>query len=369
MTNTKKETNSEAKNNTIKKTNIAKKPTKKVNATKKKEELLKGSVTIKDNSIIVDKTEERRKIIITLVGGIIIGAILMSLFIPKRIAKLSDGSEVIVKIDNKNYTADQLYTKMKTQYPISTLLDNLDRIILDDIYKKEDYINNAKENADYYISNAENYYGYTQEQFLSESGFDSYDDFVDYLLLDEYRNAYYQEYVKSLITDDDIKNYYDNYVYGEINTKYIAVEITADDDTDLNLINEIYEKLHSGSSYDDIISSYKNIKSGDLGYQGFNSELNTNYLDALKNLSNNSYTDNYIETDYGYTIIFRLDQKEKSDLKDVKEDVIKKLITNLENEDTNIYYKSLIKLRENHNIDFYDTEFKKQYQEYCNIYK
>ena len=54
----------------------------------------------------------------------------MFLFTPERIAKLENGEEVIVTINGKNITANELYNDMKEEYPISILIDKM--IILKD---------------------------------------------------------------------------------------------------------------------------------------------------------------------------------------------------------------------------------------------
>ena len=47
-----------------------------------------------------------------------------------------------------------------------------------------------------------------------------------------------------------------------------------------------------------------------------------------------------------YHIVYKIDQKDKPSLKDVKDDIIDVLATQKKNADTNLYYKSLISMRE-----------------------
>lgn len=41
-------------------------------------------------------------------------------------------------------------------------------------------------------------------------------------------------------------------------------------------------------------------------------------MEAMQKLENNSYTKEPVQTSYGYHVIYRIDQKEKPALKDVK---------------------------------------------------
>lgn len=106
-----------------------------------------------------------------------------------------------------------------------------------------------------------------------------------------------------------------------------------------------------------------------MGYQSWNSTIGSKYIDALKELKNNTYSKEYITTDFGYTIILRLDQKNKNTLEEEKENIIEKLAQDLMDSDENLFYKSLINLRKKYNIDFKDTDLNKKYKVYCNQFK
>ena len=70
------------------------------------------------NIFNVNSSEETNKriIVIAFVWGLALGLTIMAFFIPDRIAKLSNGEEVIVTIGEKNITADELYKDMKQDY-------------------------------------------------------------------------------------------------------------------------------------------------------------------------------------------------------------------------------------------------------------
>ena len=307
--------------------------------------------------------------IVILTIGVILGVIITIPFFPKRIAKLKDGTEAVASINDKNITADDLYNSMKNEYSLVFLLNLIDKTVLEDLYTLTDSMNTEiDETLEYYFDLYKSYYGYTEEEFLTNNGFSSKDDFREYLVLDYLRNLYYQEYAEEQVTTSKINSYYKNSVFGKINTNFIAVATSTDNATDL--IEEIITKLNEGSTYEEITEEYKDkITYKELGYQGFNSDLDSEYMTALKKLKDNQYTKEYVTTDYGYTIIFRLDTEEKETLDNVKDDIIKYLAEEYKEADENLYYKALINLRKKYNLEFNDTDLKNKYQQYCKEYK
>ena len=231
--------------------------------------------------------------------------------------------------------------------------------------------------ADYYYQVYEKNYGYTKDKFLSEYGFASEADFLESLSLDYRRNKYYEEYAKSLVTDKEIEKYYENDVFGDVDSKHILVSIKKDSDTDgltdseaKALAEEIIDKLNNGTSWDDIITEYGDkITHEELGYQAFNASLESAYLKECKDLAVGSYSKTPVLTSYGYHIVYKIAQKDKPELNNIKDDVIEVLAKEKKNNDTNLYYKALINLREEAKLEITDTKLKDEYNDYINSYK
>ena len=147
-------------------------------------------------------------------------------------------------------------------------------------------------------------------------------------MLDEKRNNYFDDYVESLISESDINNYYKNSVTGDIDTKHILVNVSSDEDglTDAEakkLAEEIIKKLDKGTSWDDIISEYKDkITDEELGYQAFNASLESSYLKEMKALKVGTYSKKPVKKSCGYHIVYKIDEKEKPALEDVKDAII-----------------------------------------------
>lgn len=310
-----------------------------------------------------------KKTTYTLLIGLGIGIFTTLLFYPERIAVLKDGSQVVATSNNSTITADLLYERMKDEYAISAFLNQVDENILTNLYETTEEIHQEiEETAEYYINMYETYYDMTEEEFLTSNGFDTLDEFKKYLKIDYLRNLYYEQYTKEQISEKEIKKHYKNEVYGAIETKYIAVDLEQENGKDL--IEEILQKISKGSTYEDITKEYSNVITyQDLGFQAWNSSLDSVYLDNLTNLKNNKYTTKYVTTDFGYTIIFRGEQEVKKTLEEERENIIEYLANELKQGNENLYYKALIEMRKENNLDIKDTDLEKKYKAYCNQFK
>ena len=200
---------------------------------------------------------------------------------------------------------------------------------------------------------------------------------MESLTLDYRRNKYYEDYALGLVSDKEVEKYYEDSVYGDIDSKHILVSVKKDSDTSgltdeeaKKLANEIIEKLNNGTSWDDVVSEYKDqITSEDLGYQAFNASLEEAYVKEMRSLEVDSYSKSPVLTSYGYHIVYKKAQKDKPELKDVEQDVKEILAKEKKDADSNLYYKSLISMREEAKLEFSDTKLRDEYKEYVNNYK
>lgn len=316
----------------------------------------------------VNENNQKRNIIIAFIIGLLLGLLIMMLFIPERIAKLTNGEEVILEIGDKNITADDLYTDMKNRYTVDILLDKVDNIILSEKYPEDnDMKTEVNKVVDYYISMYETYYGYSEDQFLEANGFKTKEEFENAVSLDYRRNKYLDEYAKSLITETEIKNYYNSSVYGDIEAKYIIVSGT--DDTAKSLAQRIITKLNNGESFEQIVEHYGDrITSEDLGYVNFNNDLDSTIINTLTSLKDNTYTKTPVEGTNDFKIIIRGESKEKSTLDDIKDQIIDILVKNKKTDDSTLLYKALINLRKENKVEIKDTDLAKKYNEYIKKY-
>ena len=310
------------------------------------------------------------------VGGILITILVVIIIWPDRIATLKDGTQPVAEIDGYTVTADDLYEDMKELYSISSLLDKIDNKILEEKYPETDDMNDElKSQAQNYYAAYEQYYQMDKETFLSNNGFGSEKAFLEYLRLKYRRNTYAKDYIKTLISDKDVEKYYNDNVYGDINTKHILVKVdssASDEDKKKaeDLAKEIISKLNDGKSFDDVKEEYKDqITYEELGYKSYNANLESAYMDAMQKLDDNSYSKEPVKTSYGYHVIYRIDQKEKPSLDDVKEEIIDSLVSEKQSNDKNISYIALDKMREEAGLKFSDTVLEKKYNTYMSQYK
>ena len=377
-----------------KKKEVSKKDTKKQNVKKqeiKKEEVKKEEKVVKEikkedkkkttkkeyDSLFkfYDFVDKYRLAIYGVIGGVLATVFVVILIWPDRIAKLENGLEPVASIDGLTVTAEDLYEDMKEVYSISSLLDKIDNKILEEKYPETDEMNaELEEQANNYYNMYEQYYNYTKEEFLSNNGFGSERAFIEYLRLQYRRSEYAEDYIKKDITDSEIEDYYEENVYGDINTKHILVKVsssaTDEEKTKAeNLAKEIITKLNEGKTFDEVKEEYKDsITYEELGYKAYNASLESAYIEAMQKLENNSYSKEPVKTSYGYHVIYRIDQKEKPSLEDVKEEIIDSLVEVHKSEDTYIQYKALEKMREDNNLTFTDTVLEKKYDNYKSQY-
>ena len=374
----------ETKNNKKEKKEVVVKEEKVVKEVPKKESKKESKKdTKKVNKVNNDKVfkmleffDKYRLAIYGAVGGILITVLVVVIIWPDRIATLKDGTQPVAEIDGYTVTANDLYEDMKDVYSISSLLDKIDNKILEEKYPETDEMNDElKQQAESYYSAYKQYYKMDKETFLSNNGFGSEKAFLEYLRLQYRRNKYAEDYIKTLISDKEVEKYYEDKVYGDINTKHILVKVdssASDEDKKKaeDLAKEIISKLNDGKSFDEVKEEYKDqITYEELGYKSYNANLESAYMEAMQKLENNSYSKEPVKTSYGYHVIYRIDQKEKPALEDVKEEIIDSLVSEKKSEDKNISYVALDKMREESGLKFSDTVLEKKYNTYMSQYK
>lgn len=309
-------------------------------------------------------------------GGILVTVLVVVLIWPDRIATLEDGTQPVATIDGMTLTADELYEDMKEVYSVSSLLDKIDTKILTDKYPDTDEMDDeVKTEAENYYKAYEQYYQMSKEDFLKQNGFNTEKTFLEYLKLNNRRTKYVKEHTQSEVTDKEIDKYYEDEVYGDINTKHILVKVdssASDDDKKEaeDLAKEIISKLDEGKTFDEVKEEYKDkITYEELGYKSYNAALEEAYKNEMKNLKDGEYSKEPVKTSYGYHVVYRIDQKEKPSLEDIKDQIKEEIADEKISNDKNLYYVALDKMREDANLKFTDTVLKDKYDTYMSQYK
>ena len=147
----------------------------------------------------------KKEVWISGVIGLLLGAIIMFLLYITGVPKF--GNETIATVKGGSVKKNDLYNEMKKAYSVNYALDVVDSAILKNKYKlTSDQEKEIQDQADYYISTYQTYYGYEEEEFLKENGFESKEDFIDYLTLTYKRDLYYVDYLKTKLIKMKFKN-------------------------------------------------------------------------------------------------------------------------------------------------------------------
>lgn len=305
-------------------------------------------------------------------------AIVLGLLLGVGIMYFANSGDKVVSVKEKTITTKDLYRKMKNYISINLVLEDVDSAILNKKYTlEEDEREEVKKTAQNYIDMYKSYYGYTEEEFLSQNGFNNLDEFIDYLSIDYKRSVYYLESLEKQLEENAVQNYYNENAFGKVNTKHILVQTYEDMSAEkaLEIANEIISRLNNGEDFDTLANEYvekykDTVITEDLGEKGAFDHLEESYVEAMKALNKGEYSKTPVETSYGYHVIYCVDKAEKSEKISRKDkmEIIEKLAQDLMVADSNLYNKTLIKMREDAKIKFYDKDLEKEYVEYCSQY-
>lgn len=297
-----------------------------------------------------------------------------------KIPVLKNGEEALFKVNNKDVEVSTLYNALKDKYGVNVLVDVVDKMILEVKYPTDsDEEAKIKEDLDYVKSYAEQNNTTVTQLLQYYYGVSTEKEFKEILSLDYKRNLAVEDYVKSKITDKEIKKYYDENIKGDINAKHILIspetaegmtdsEIKTQKEAALKTAKSIIKKLKDGEKWDDLAKKYSDDdsnaqKGGDLGW--FNTgDMEESFEKAAYALKKGTYTTTPVETQYGYHIIYKVDEKAKPKLEDVKEDIIEKIYSSKVEADEKLKYEALKELRKDAGFEIYDDELNSDYKEY-----
>lgn len=292
---------------------------------------------------------------------------------------LKNGEQKVASLDKGGISADSLYNTLKGKYGAQVFIDLLDTEILNNKYKETDdekeYVKSQVE--DIKKSAKENNASYSD--LLSYYGFENEAQLKDYLRLTHRREKVVNELVEKDLKDKEINDYYDKEVYGDIKVKHILIspdttnDMTSEDKTKAENdakkeAEDIIKKLKKGEDFDKLAEKYSDDtatakKGGDLGWVSTGDMVEEFDAAAFK-LEKGKYTTSPVKTTYGYHVIYKLDEKSKPKLKDVKKTVVEKLVKEKLNKDATLYYQKLEQMRKDAGLKFEDDDLKKAYYDY-----
>lgn len=143
--------------------------------------------------------------------------------------------------------------------------------------------------------------------------------------------AYLSEKLKPFLTPQAIQHYYNEHYLNqppiqEVHLRQIIVQTP-------EIAQIVFQKLHNGQSFPEVARIYsidlqnREKNKGDIGWLTIN-ELNQPIIQAISQLKNNEYTQQPMETAYGWVIFQKIDERNRpiSSLESV-EPIIKEQIT------------------------------------------
>ncbi len=294
-------------------------------------------------------------------------------------AELKDNNTV-VKTDEGKISADTLYKELRDKYGISVLVDMIDHQLFDEKYETDD---EEEETINAQIEQMKSQYNNDDEAFLAAIqqylGVENEDELKEMLSLEYKRNLAIEDYVKDSVTDDEIQKYYDDEVIGDIKVRHILISPETTDDMSTEEQTEAEEKakkeaedlikqLDDGADFEELAKEYSDdtgsaSDGGLIDYFNRDDNMDEAFLNASIDLEEGKYTEEPVQSSYGYHIILKVDQKKKPKLKEVRDDVIQTLADNKLNEDASLRYNALIAIREDAGIEFNDDSLKKDYDD------
>ena len=298
----------------------------------------------------------------------------------KKQTKVSDDQVITFKDESLNISANDLYNTLKEKYGTSILIDMMDTKILNEEYPDSDeieaYVNNQ-------IASIKNYYKTDSEflEYINNYGYKNEEELRTYFRLNRKRSLAVEDFIKKTLSDDEIQKYYDNNISGDITGSHIIIEVktsstateeekrTAKEEA-LNKAKEAIEKLNNGTSFAEVAKEYSTDDAtkdngGNMGT--FNSlELDDVTRQEFAKLNKSEYSKTPVETEYGYEIFLKVDEKEKPSLDSVKSKITKKISEEKLTEDNKLQYKGLINLRKKYGFDIKDETLKTYYENSMN---
>lgn len=304
----------------------------------------------------------------------------------KTIPKLENGSDAVVTFENGSMISiNELYEDLKNNYALESLVNLIDKKILEDKYK--DDIESANEYADSTMKSLkENYGNDLLSAIQTYTSFQTIDAYRNYVYISQLQSKAVEDYAKSQISEKEMNNYYEKNINGDVLVNHILVtpNVASDATTDEKTkaeeeakekINTIIAKLKESDNvkeaFTNLAKEYSEDTStkedgGSLGYIN-NGTLSSSYDEIVKKafeLKDGEFSTEVITTELGYHVIFREASKEKASFEDVKDTILTTLSEELMNKDTTIGAKALQELRKSYGMDIIDSEIQSQYATY-----
>lgn len=323
----------------------------------------------------IDKEQNLR--ITLLVIACLLLVIILLIVIKGTKVELSNGKEVVAKLDKKNFVAENIYDELKSKYGTTVLVNMVDEYIVSKEIKDN---SEAKKQAETQLDSLKQQYesqGTDFSTILTNYGYENEEALLNELTIEYNKEIVAKKYIKKAISDDEINEYYKNEIYGDYNAKHILIK--SDSKTDATeeeqqkaeneakkKTEEVIEKLNNGEKWKDLVKKYsddegsveqdgliENFTKGDVVDEFFNSVIE---------LKDGEYTKEPVKSEYGYHVILRVSAGKKPSLKNSKSTILDAIVTEKLTNDSNLISSTWVDIRKKYNFEIKDTQIKKTYK-------
>lgn len=298
-----------------------------------------------------------------------------------KVPELQNSQQVVVEVDGKQFTAEEFFDELKANYGTSALVNLVSNYITDQEITEE-LAKEAEEKAQSEYDTMYAYYGSNWNQVLASSGYSSGEQLLEDITNNYRQSLVLEEYIKTdVITEEEIQEYYDNDIFGDSSVRHILIIPEVDDDMDedeeadakreaLEEATKIIETLQDSENLEEDFQEIAKDQSDDEGtasegglLENINSDsgLAEEFWEAARDLKVGEFTTEPIETEFGYHIIYKVSQKDKPTLDEVRDTILDNLVDELLSEENAsiIYWAGL---REKYNMVIHDDTIKNNYE-------
>lgn len=302
------------------------------------------------------------KYLLLILLGAFIGFVLTVILLPKKVSKLSDGSEEVVSAGSVRVSANQYYNKLKSEDSLNILLRHINLELI-----KAKYPNQEEEAKKFAEKNYETFkqsyemYGMNEKDALSQYGYRSKEDFIQYISEDYYINKYVEDTLGSRVNEEELKQ---KYIETYFPTKHVVIFSNSSSKNDLSKI----KKALKTKKLSDVLRTYTSTPYNEIDIDFVTTIYGEDILNKVKLLNANETSAISSNDTYGNYFIYVESVEESQDFATVKSNMLSAELEKMEQEDPYIVYKVMIDLQKENNIDFKDEVLKEKYEEYVKEY-
>lgn len=297
----------------------------------------------------------------------------------KKEAKLENGEEAVVHLNGKDFSANDLYNKLKASYGTSMLINMIDDYIVSvEFPDRTEALEYGKEMLASEKSKFDSYsnlLGYTWDEYLRNNGFNSEDELTEYFANDYLKEKVAIKYITPSITDKEIKKYYDEEIDDKIVARHIVITPETDDSMSSDekkkaeeeakqKVADIIKLLDEGKDFSELAKTYSSDGSASDGglLDAFTSDdVDSDFWKAAYDLKVGEYSKEPVKSKFGYHVILKENVIAKDSLEKLTDSIKDSIAENKLEEDKDLENSTWFKIRKEYNIDITDSDLKYYY--------